>query len=92
MIITTQQDPLSILGIMLGLTGAALTLVDAVVFWQRAKSVKTHADPNAMTALGKISVVLMIVGVIIIVTNPPEYERDCDAAAHELNYSASVAC
>ena len=92
MILATQQDSLSTLGVILGLTGTVLTLVDAVIFWQRAKSVKTHKDPNAMTVMGKISVVLMIVGTIIIVTNPPEYERDCDDAAHELNYSASVAC
>lgn len=91
-IITTQQDPLSATGIILGLAGAVLMLVDAVIFWQRAKSAKTQTDPNAMTLMGKISAALMIVGTIIIVTNPPEYDRDCDATAHELNYSASAAC
>ena len=92
MLIHPQQDPLSATGIILSLAGAALILVDAVIFWQRAKSAKTQTDPNAMTLMGKISVSLMIVGTLIIVTNPPEYERDCDATTHELNYSASAAC
>lgn len=92
MLIHTQQDPLSVVGIILGLAGAALILVDAVIFWQHAKSAKTQTNPNAMTLLGKISASLMIVGTIIIVTNPPEYERDCDDITRELNYSASAAC
>lgn len=92
MLIHTQQNSLSTAGIILGLAGAALILIDAVIFWQRAKSAKTQTDPNAMTLMGKISAALMIVGTIIIVTNPPKYERDCDATAHELNYSASAAC